>query len=136
MNTVTIKFGQGDNAWKEKNVVVQFLDERGYNMQPYEEIGVIHLTKVVNEEPVEFSDNVLDHRPNLENLKAIGKEDDYLFQALAYMGNASKFMSWANTVLELVEEVPEQLKQDIKKVHSGIYEMQEKLREYKKEDDK
>ncbi len=82
-----------------------------------------------------FSDNVLDHRPNLENLKKIGKEDDFLFQALAYMGNASQFMSWANTVLELVEEVPEQLKQDIKKVHSGIYEMQEKLREYKKEDD-
>ncbi|AYF85064.1 hypothetical protein D7J84_28755 (plasmid) [Bacillus thuringiensis] len=105
-------------------------------MQPYEEIGVIHLTKVVNEEPVEFSDNVLDHRPNLANLKAIGKEDDYLFQALAYMGNVSQFMSWANTVLELVEEVPEELKKEIKKVHSGIWEMQEKLREYKKEDDK
>ncbi|MRS27110.1 hypothetical protein GJV13_25560 [Bacillus sp. RIT694] len=80
---------------------------------------------------MEFSDNVLDHRPNLENLKAIGKEDDYLFQALAYMRNASQFMSWANTVLELVEEVPEQLKQDIQKVHSGIWEMQEKLREIK-----
>nr|WP_255299691.1 hypothetical protein [Bacillus thuringiensis] len=47
------------------------------------------------------------------------------------MGHASQFMSWANTVLALVEEVPEQLKQDIKKVHSGIWEMQEKLREIK-----
>ena len=135
MNKVTIKFGQGDNAWKEKNAVVEFLGERGYGMQPYEEIGVIHLIKGIDEEPVEFSDNVLDHRPNLENLKVIGKENDFMFQALAYMGHASHFMSWANTVLELVEEVPEQLKQDIKKVHSGIWEMQEKLREYKKEDD-
>jgi len=83
-----------------------------------------------------FSDNVLDHRPNLENLKKIGKEDDYVFQALAYMGDASSKMSWANTVLELVEEVPEQLKRDIKKVHSGIYDMQEKLREYKKDEEK
>ncbi|MED2916496.1 hypothetical protein P4324_15785 [Bacillus thuringiensis] len=44
-------------------------------------------------------------------------------------------MSWANTVLALVDDVPEQLKQDIKKVHSGIYEMQEKLREYKKDEE-
>ncbi|USP56392.1 hypothetical protein J2N67_006641 (plasmid) [Bacillus thuringiensis] len=75
-----------------------------------------------------FSDNVLDHRPNLENLKAIGKEEDYVFQALAYMGNASHFMSWTNTVLELVEEVPEELKEEIKRVHSSIWVMQERLR--------
>lgn len=136
MNTVTIKFGQGDNAWKEKNVVVEFLDKRGYNMQPYEEIGVIHLTKGINEEPVEFSENVLDHRPNLANLKALGLEDDYVFQALAYMGDASQFMSWANTVLALVDDVPEQLKRDIKKVHLGIHEMLEKLRAYKKDEEK
>ncbi|MDA1764216.1 hypothetical protein PDK32_28775 [Bacillus cereus] len=78
-----------------------------------------------------FSDNVLDHRPNLANLKAMGLEDDYVFQALAYMGDASQFMSWANTVLALVDDVPEQLKRDIKKVHLGIHEMQEKLREIK-----
>ncbi|MDP1457496.1 hypothetical protein Q8G37_13635 [Bacillus wiedmannii] len=82
-----------------------------------------------------LSGNVLDYRPNLENLKAMGLENDYVFQALAYMGNASQFMSWANTVLELVEEVPEELKEEIKKVHSSIWETQEKLREYKKEDD-
>ncbi|MFJ7552524.1 hypothetical protein ACIQXZ_01230 [Bacillus thuringiensis] len=75
-----------------------------------------------------FSDNVLDHRPNLENLKVIGKEEDYVFQALAYMGNASHFMSWTNTVLELVEEVPEELKEEIKRVHSSIWVMQERLR--------
>ncbi|HDR8155565.1 TPA: hypothetical protein QC057_004594 [Bacillus cereus] len=78
-----------------------------------------------------LSGNVLDYRPNLENLKAMGLENDYVFQALAYMGNASQFMSWANTVLELVEEVPEELKEEIKKVHSGIWETQEKLREIK-----
>ncbi|PFJ07324.1 hypothetical protein COD67_00955 [Bacillus cereus] len=78
-----------------------------------------------------FSDNVLDHRPNLENLKVIGKEDDYVFQTLAYMGDASKFMSWANTVLECAEGIPDELKQEIKKVHAGIWEMQERLREIK-----
>ncbi|MDZ4533932.1 hypothetical protein ORM92_22860 [Bacillus cereus] len=91
------------------------------------------IDEVLNESSL--SGNVLDYRPNLENLKAMGLENDYVFQALAYMGNASQFMSWANTVLELVEEVPEELKEEIKKVHSGIWRMQEKLREYKKEDD-
>lgn len=76
-----------------------------------------------------FSDNVLDYRPKLNNLKLIGKEDDYVFQALAYMGDASHFMSWANTVLELAEDVSEDLKQEIKNVHSEIWKMQEKLRE-------
>lgn len=128
MNTVTIKFGQGTKAWEDKNKVVEFLNKQGYDMQPYEKIGVIHLTKEINGEQIPFSDNVLDHRPNLENLKAIGKETDYKFQALAYMGHASHFMSWANTVLGLVEEVPEELKEEIKKVHSGIWEMQERLR--------
>lgn len=106
--------------------------------EAYSEFGIDAIQSAMNEALLNngFSDNVLDYRPNLENLKALGLEEDYVFQALAYMGNASQFMSWANTVLELVEEVPEQLKQDIKKVHSGIWEMQEKLREYKKEDDK
>lgn len=105
--------------------------------EAYSEFGTDIIQSAMNEAILKngFSDNVLDYRPNLKNLKAIGKEDDYVFQALAYMGHASQFMSWANTVLALVDDVPEQLKQDIKKVHSGIYEMQEKLRGYKKEDD-
>ncbi|PEB54644.1 hypothetical protein COO03_04650 [Bacillus sp. AFS098217] len=67
-------------------------------------------------------------RSNLENLKAIGKEDDFVFQALAYMEDAYKRMSWANTMLEHVEKVPEELKQEIKKVHAGILDMQERLK--------
>ncbi|MDM5270512.1 hypothetical protein AAHB47_01525 [Bacillus wiedmannii] len=95
------------------------------------------IRKAIDEALIEssLSGDVLDYRPNLENLKAMGLENDYVFQALAYMGNASQFMSWANTVLALVDNVPEKLKQDIKKVHSGIYEMQEKLREYKKDEE-
>ncbi|ASL62680.1 hypothetical protein FORC47_p328 (plasmid) [Bacillus cereus] len=84
------------------------------------------------EREMEFSDDLFDYRPNLENLKKMGKENDYIFQALAYMGHASSFMSWANTVLEFVEEVPEEMKEEIKKVHSGIWEMQEQLRKVKK----
>ncbi|SDY43468.1 hypothetical protein [Bacillus sp. 166amftsu] len=106
--------------------------------EAYSEWGPDSIQHAINEalgnDGSGFSDNVLDHRPNLENLKAIGKEDDYVFQALAYMGHATHFMSWANTVLELVEEVPEGLKEEIKKVHSSIWEMQEKLREFKKDE--
>lgn len=74
-----------------------------------------------------FSDNVLDHRPNLKNLKAIGKEEDYVFQALAYMGDASHYMVWANTVIEHVN-VPETLKTEMKSISDKLTDLKELLR--------
>lgn len=47
MNTVTIKFGQGTEAWKDMQEVAKFLQERGYSVQPKEDIGAVKLTKVI-----------------------------------------------------------------------------------------
>lgn len=66
---------------------------------------------------------------NLEKFAEMGKQDDFIFQALAFMGNASFQMSLANTVVQDVEEVPSKLKAEMKQVNRLIQELQEKLRE-------
>jgi hypothetical protein len=53
---------------------------------------------------------------------------DYMFHALAYMGNASSQMSWANNCVEDVSEIPEELKSDMKKINVEIYRIQEQIR--------
>ncbi|MNW46851.1 hypothetical protein D3C74_241650 [compost metagenome] len=53
---------------------------------------------------------------------------DYLFSALAYMGNASGQISWANNCLEDAEGVPTELKIAIKGLNSAIHGFQEQLR--------
>ncbi|TKI84201.1 hypothetical protein, partial [Bacillus mycoides] len=53
MNTVTIKFGQGTEAWKDMQEVVKVLHDKGYSAQPYEEIGTIKLTKEITGELVD-----------------------------------------------------------------------------------
>ncbi|MBJ8037026.1 hypothetical protein [Bacillus cereus] len=50
MNTVTIKFGQGTEAWKDMQEVVEVLHDKGYIAQPYEYIGTVKLTKKIKEE--------------------------------------------------------------------------------------
>lgn len=53
MNTVTIKFGQGTEAWKDMQEVVKALHDKGYIAQPYEDIGTVKLTKKINDELVD-----------------------------------------------------------------------------------
>ncbi|MFD0673945.1 hypothetical protein [Cohnella sp. GCM10027633] len=67
-------------------------------------------------------------QPNYEGFKTLGKLDDFIFQALAHMGNASNHNSWANTVLEHCAEVPHELKEKIKSINSDIHLYQEELR--------
>ncbi|MEN3130360.1 MULTISPECIES: hypothetical protein [Bacillus cereus group] len=50
MNTITIKFGQGTEAWKDMQEVVKVLHDKGYIAQPYEDIGTVKLTKEIKEE--------------------------------------------------------------------------------------
>ncbi|WP_164861020.1 hypothetical protein [Bacillus thuringiensis] len=45
MNTITIKFGQGTATWKDMQDIVKVLQEQGYTVEPYEEIGTVNLTK-------------------------------------------------------------------------------------------
>ncbi|WP_324656557.1 hypothetical protein [Bacillus cereus] len=51
MNRVTIKFGQGTAAWKDMQEVAKVLQEKGYVVQPKEDIGIVNLTKEIKEEP-------------------------------------------------------------------------------------
>lgn len=50
MNTITIKFGEGTAAWKDMQEVVKILNDKGYSTQPYGDIGIVKLTKVIEEE--------------------------------------------------------------------------------------
>ncbi|OUB82590.1 hypothetical protein BK784_38635 [Bacillus thuringiensis serovar medellin] len=53
MNTVTIQFGQGTEAWKDMQEIAKVLQEKGYSVEPYEEIGTVKLTKKINDELVD-----------------------------------------------------------------------------------
>ncbi|AZJ23183.1 hypothetical protein CT694_27530 [Bacillus wiedmannii bv. thuringiensis] len=53
MNTITIKFGQGTEAWKDMQEVVKVLHGKGYIAQPYEGIGTVKLIKEINDESVD-----------------------------------------------------------------------------------
>jgi hypothetical protein len=79
-----------------------------------------------------LSENLFDNRPNLENIKKLGEDENYIFQALAYMGEASHFMAWANTVIENEKSVPEELKEQMKQVNEILTYLKEKLRQYNK----
>jgi len=50
MNTVTIKFGPGTTAWKDMQEVTKALQEKGYSVQPKDDIGTITLTKEIQDE--------------------------------------------------------------------------------------
>lgn len=71
------------------------------------------------------------HQPNYEGFKKIGKLDDYVYQSLAHMGNASHHLSWGLTVLDHTA-VPAELREEIRQAGIVIHKLQEKLREYKR----
>jgi hypothetical protein len=71
------------------------------------------------------------HQPNYEGFKKLGKLDDYVYQSLAHMGNASHHLSWGLTVLEHTD-VPKELKEEIQQAGIVIHRLQEKLRTHKK----
>lgn len=80
-----------------------------------------------------MKERVLEMRPLRENFKLIGKEKDYIFQALAYMGEASAQISWANTVLKDFDKAPKELKDQMIQVNQVIHDLQDKLRRIKAE---
>ncbi|MGF9909549.1 hypothetical protein [Brevibacillus porteri] len=53
---------------------------------------------------------------------------DFLFHALASMGNASGQMSWANTCVRDIQDVPDEVKARMKQINVQIHELQEQLR--------
>ncbi len=75
------------------------------------------------------------HQPNYEGFKALGKLDDYAYQSLVHMQNASYQLSWALTVLDhanIPVELLEEIRLAVIKTSSTFGDLQEKLRPYKK----
>ncbi|WP_179283599.1 hypothetical protein [Paenibacillus sp. VTT E-133291] len=70
------------------------------------------------------------HQPGYDKFKERGMLDDYVYQALVHMGNASEQWSWANTVLEHAPHVPNVLKECIRSVSSTLHPLAEELRVY------
>ncbi|MEG0275309.1 MAG: hypothetical protein RR690_09275 [Longicatena sp.] len=62
-----------------------------------------------------------------DDFKRIGREHDYIFQALAFMGKASYNMSLANTVIDGEKRVPEDLKKQMKFINQQIHQLQQEL---------
>lgn len=81
---------------------------------------------------VKVSKVSLSMQPNYENIKKLGKQDDFIFQAVAHMGNSSSLMSWANNCVEDVKVVPQDLKVEMKQINMQIHELQDRLREIKR----
>lgn len=75
------------------------------------------------------------HQPGYENLKHLGKLDDYIYQSLVHMQNASHQLSWGLTVLDHAD-IPADLREEIRltvvKTSSALSDLQEKLRSLRK----
>lgn len=63
-----------------------------------------------------------------EEFKAIGKEDDFIFQSLVFTGEAFHRLAVATTVLDVVEEAPNEIKEELKSLQQQLFDWQEKLR--------
>lgn len=72
------------------------------------------------------------HQPGYARFKELGMLDDFIYQALVHMGNASQQWSWANTVLENAPLVPQVLKERIRAISGSFHPLAEELREYRK----
>ncbi|WNO29858.1 hypothetical protein [Bacillus phage SDFMU_Pbc] len=68
-----------------------------------------------------------------EAFRALGREDDYVYQALAFLGEASHNMAIASTVLRNESSVPKDLKKKIKNYQQAFWELEDQLREYSKD---
>ncbi|AGB62759.1 hypothetical protein [Bacillus phage phiAGATE] len=97
-------------------------------------IPVEELEKVKEEQ--EFKDWVNEVAEDVfqtDKFKALGRENDYVYQALAFLGEASHSMSLAATVLRNESSVPKDLKKKIKNYQQAFWELQDQLRECSKD---
>jgi hypothetical protein len=63
-----------------------------------------------------------------EKFQAIGKGEDYIFQSLAHLGEGSHKLSVATTLLSQLNEVPTELKEELKSIQQTLHDFKEKLR--------
>jgi hypothetical protein len=65
----------------------------------------------------------------MERFEAIGKGDDYIFQALAFAGEASGQLSLATTILSDLDHVPNDLKEELKSIQNQLHDFRDRLRD-------
>lgn len=75
------------------------------------------------------------HQPGYDKFKESGKLEDYAYQSLVHMQNASHQLSWALTVLDHAD-IPVELRDEVKKfvqqTSGNSEELQDRLRAFKK----
>ena len=64
----------------------------------------------------------------VEKFKELGKSDDYVYQALSFLGNGSWQLALASTLLRDEPKVSEELKLELKEIQRKLGDFQEKLR--------
>lgn len=79
----------------------------------------------------EWVDDRLNEMFRVDHFKSIGKGEDYIFQSLVFTGEGSHLLSLATTILGDLEEVPEDLKVELKSIQGQLHEFQDKLRNVK-----
>ena len=65
----------------------------------------------------------------LENFKSLGKENDYIFQVLSFMGEASYKMNTAFTLTENIKDFPKELEDEFRDITTRYWSLQSKVRE-------
>lgn len=68
-----------------------------------------------------------------DKFEALGKGDDYVFQALAFLGETTNNLALARTVIANEPSVPKDLKMKLKDYQQVLWELQDQLREYSKD---
>lgn len=79
----------------------------------------------------EFVSNVEDGLFKKDRFKEMGKENDLIFQSLVFLGEGSQKLSLVTTVLGHEENVPEELKDELKAIQQHVHNFKDKLRSLK-----
>lgn len=65
----------------------------------------------------------------LENFKSLGKENDYIFKVLSFMGEASHRMGIAFTLTENIKDFSKELEDEFRDITTRYWSLQSKVRE-------
>lgn len=68
-----------------------------------------------------------------EKFKELGKQDDYIFQTLVFMGRASQQMSIGFTIADTLNEIPQSIKEEMRVLARRYHGLQEQIRNLSKE---
>ncbi len=66
---------------------------------------------------------------DVDNFKRLGKDNDFNFQVLVFMGRASQQMSLGYTIAYELDEIPQAIKSEMLEVATRYHELQSQIRE-------